>query len=71
MPLERRHVRIPAAIAIVALAAFAILWIGARMAFVREMVAGRISDATGLPAEIQSLGIGFFPSPSADIGGLT
>jgi AsmA protein len=71
MPLERRHVRIPAAIAIVALVAFAILWIGARMAFVREMVAGRISDATGLPAEIQSLGIGFFPSPSADIGGLT
>ncbi|HEU4516362.1 MAG TPA: AsmA family protein [Steroidobacteraceae bacterium] len=71
MPLERRHVRIPAAIAIVALAAFAILWIGARLAFMRGMVAGWITDATGLPAEIESLGIGFFPSPSVDIGGLT
>ena len=71
MPLERRHARIPAAIAFVALAAFAILWIGARMAFVRGMVAGWITEATGLPAEIQSLGIGFFPSPSVDIGALT
>ena len=71
MPLERRHVRIPAAIAIVALAAFAILWIGARMPFVRGVVAGWITEVTGLPAEIQSLGIGFFPSPSVDIGALT
>ena len=71
MPLERRHARIPAAIAIVALAAIAVLWVGARTPFVRGMVAGRITDATGLPAEIQSLGLGFFPSPSLDIGGLT
>ena len=71
MPFERRHARIPAAIAIVALAAFAILWVGARTPFARGMVAGRITDATGLTAEIQSLGIGFLPSPSVDIGGLT
>jgi AsmA protein len=71
VPLERRHARIPAAIAIVALAAFAVLWIGARMPFARGMVAGRITDATGLTAAIQSLGIGFFPSPTVDIRGLT
>ena len=71
MPLARRHARIPAAIALVALAAFAVLWAGARLAFVRGMVAGWITDATGLPAEIESLGIGFIPTPSVDIAGLT
>jgi AsmA protein len=71
VPLERRHARIPAAIALVALAAFAVLWVGARTPFARGMVAGRITDATGLTAAIQSLGIGFFPSPTVDIGGLT
>lgn len=70
MPVTRRHVRIPAAIALVALAAFAILWIGARMPFVRGMVAGGIEDAAGLPTSIESLGIGLFPSPSVDIRGL-
>jgi AsmA protein len=71
VPLKRRHARIPAAIALVALAAFAVLWIAARLAFVRGMVAGWVTDATGLPAEIESLGVGFVPSPSVDIGGLT
>ena len=70
MPVTRRHVRIPAVIALVALAVFAILWIGARTPFARGMVAGWIEDAAGLPASIESLGIGWFPSPSVDIRGL-
>ena len=67
MPLERRHVRIPAAIALVALAAFAVLWIGARTPFARGLIARAITDATGLPATIGQLRIGFFPSPHLDI----
>ena len=70
MPLKRRHVRIPAAIALVALAAFAVLWIGARTELARGLVAGKISDATGLPASIEDMRIGFLPSPALDIGGL-
>jgi uncharacterized protein involved in outer membrane biogenesis len=70
VPLTRRHLRIPAANALVALAAFAALWIGARTPFARGMVAGWIEDAAGLPASIGTLGIGLFPSPSVDIRGL-
>jgi AsmA protein len=66
----RRHLRIPAAIALVALAAFVVLWIGVRTSLARGMVAGRIEDAAGLPAAVESLGLGFFPSPSVRIGGL-
>ncbi len=46
------------------------LWIGARTTLARGMVAGWIEDAAGLPASIESLGLGFFPSPSVDIRGL-
>ena len=70
MPLQRRHLRIPAAIALVALAVFVVLWIGARTELARGMVARAITDSIGLPATIESLQLGFFPSPSADIGGL-
>jgi len=70
VPLTRRHARIPAAIALVALAAFAVLWIGARTPLARGMVAGWIADAAGLPSSIESLGLGFFPSPTVDIRGL-
>ena len=70
MPLQRRHIRIPAVIALVALAVFVVLWIGARTELARGMVARAISDSIGLPATIESLQLGFFPSPSADIGGL-
>lgn len=66
----RRHARIPAAIALVALAGFAVLWIVVRTPLARGMVAGWIEDAAGLPATIESLGLGFFPSPSVRIGGL-
>ncbi len=66
----RRNARIPAAIALVALAAFAVLWIVVRTPLARGMVAGWIEDAAGLPATVESVGLGFFPSPSVRIGGL-
>jgi AsmA protein len=70
MPLERRHVRIPAAIALVAVAAFAVLWVGARTPFARGMIARAVSDAVGLPATVEALRLGFLPSLHLDIQGL-
>lgn len=70
MPLKRRHARIPAAIALVALAAFALLWAGARTPFARGLIAGAITDATGLPASVDQLRIGIIPSPRLEIAGL-
>lgn len=71
MPLKRRHVRIPAAIALVAVAAFAILWAGARTPYARGLIAGAIGEAVGLPATIGQLRIGFFPSPRLGIEDLS
>ncbi len=70
MPLKRRHVRIPAAIALVAVAAFAILWGAARTPWARGLIEGALTEATGLPATVGRLRAGFFPSPRLDIGGL-
>jgi AsmA protein len=70
VPLERRHARIPAAIALVALAAFFVLWLAVRTELVRDRVANAVAGATGLPASIESLRLGFLPSPSLVIGGL-
>lgn len=71
MPIARRpHVLIPAAIAILALAVFAALWLGARTELARGMAARMITERTGLPATIGALRVGFFPSPSLEIGGL-
>ncbi len=70
MPLHRQLKAIPAVIAIVAVAAFAILWVGARTPLARGLAAGWVSDATGLPATVAELRIGFLPSPALDIGGL-
>lgn len=70
MPLKRRHVRIPAAIALLAVAAFALLWAGARTPYVRGLIAGAITDVTGLPARVDRLRLGFIPSPRLEIGGL-
>jgi AsmA protein len=61
MPLERRHARIPAAIALVAVAAFAILWVAARTPFARGLIESQLAEATGLPARVGRLRIGFFP----------
>jgi AsmA-like protein len=70
MPLQRRHALVPAAIALVAGAAFAALWIAARTGWARSIVAQQVSEAVGLPATVASLGIGFIPSPTLEIGGL-
>jgi len=70
MPLNRRHARIPVAIALLAVAAFALLWAGARTPYVRGLVAGAITDAVGLPAQVDRLRLGFIPSPRLHIGGL-
>ncbi len=70
MPLKRRHARIPAAIALLAVAAFALLWAGARTPYVRGLIADAITDVTGLPARVGRLRLGFIPSPRLDIGGL-
>jgi len=71
MPLKRRHARIPAAIALLAVAALALLWAGARTPLARGLIAGAITDATGLPASVGRVRIGFIPSPRLDIGELT
>ena len=70
MPLERRHARIPAAIALVAAAAFAILWVVARTPLARGLIERAVTDVTGLPATIDTLRIGFLPSPKFTIDGL-
>jgi AsmA protein len=71
MPLTRRYARIPAAIALIAVAAVALLWAGARTPYVRVLVAGAVTDVTGLPARVDRLRLGFLPSPRLDIRGLT
>jgi hypothetical protein len=59
------------AIAILALAVFALPWLGVRTAFARDAVARWISGKTGLPATVASLGIGYFPGPTLEIRGLS
>jgi AsmA protein len=68
--LRRPHILIPAAIAILAVVAVAVLWVGARTELARGMAARMIMERTGLPATVGSLGIGFLPSPSLEIEGL-
>lgn len=70
MPLTRPLVRILAAIAILAVAAVAVLWLGARTGFARGLATDWIEEATGLPATVESLGVGFLPRPYIAIGGL-
>jgi uncharacterized protein involved in outer membrane biogenesis len=70
MPLTRLLVRILAAIAILALAAIAVLWLGARTGFARRMAGDWIGEATGLPASVESLRVGFLPRPNVIVGGL-
>jgi len=70
MPLQRRHALVPAVIALVAVAAFAVAWFAVRSEWARGIVARQVSVALGLPATVASLDIGFFPSPTLEIGGL-
>jgi hypothetical protein len=70
MPLTRHYLQILAALAILALAAMAVLWLGARTGFARSLAADRIAAATGLPATVGSLRAGLLPRPYVVIGGL-
>ena len=70
MPLKRPLILIPAVVALVAVTVFAVVWIGARTAMARRMIAGWVTESAGLPATIETLRIGFLPRPSLDIGGL-
>ncbi len=47
------------------------LWIGARTELARGMAARMITERTGLPTKLEALQLGFFPSPSIEIHGLT
>ncbi|MGH8130325.1 MAG: AsmA family protein [Steroidobacteraceae bacterium] len=71
MQLKKPLILIPVAIAILALAAIAVLWLGVQTAMARRTVAGWVTDAVGLPATIESLRVAFLPLPALDIGGLT
>lgn len=70
MPLIRPFVRILAAIAILAVAAVAVLWLGVRTGFARGLATDWIEEATGLPATVESLRAGFLPRPYLVVGGL-
>jgi len=70
MQRKRLLIVVSAAIAIVAVAAFAVLWIGARTQLARGVVAGWIAEASGLPATVEKLRLGFLPRPSVDIDGI-
>ncbi len=70
MRLKRPAVYVPAAIAILALAALAFAWLGARTPVARRMAADAIADAAGLPATIGSMRLAFLPRPAIEIGEL-
>ncbi|HEX9708162.1 MAG TPA: AsmA family protein [Steroidobacteraceae bacterium] len=70
MRLKRPLILVPAVIALVAVTAFGVLWIGARTPMARRIVAGWVTETTGLPATIETLRIGFLPRPALDIGDL-
>jgi uncharacterized protein involved in outer membrane biogenesis len=70
MRLKRPAVYVPAAIAILALAAFAFAWLGARTPVARRMAADAVADATGLPATIGSMRLALLPRPAVEIRGL-
>ncbi|MBX3703820.1 MAG: hypothetical protein KF822_08605 [Steroidobacteraceae bacterium] len=69
MRLKRPLVTIPAAIAILALAALLLVTLGARTPWARRMAGDWVTEATGLPASIERLHIGFLPRPALEIGG--
>ena len=59
-----------AAITLVVLAAAAIIWLLGRTPFVRDKVAGWLTDATGLPATVAAVSIGLLRGPSFELRGL-
>ncbi|HEY7739849.1 MAG TPA: DUF748 domain-containing protein [Steroidobacteraceae bacterium] len=61
---------IPAAIAILAVAALLLLWLGVRTPWARGLAAHWVEQATGLPASIERLRLGFLRGPALEAGGL-
>jgi hypothetical protein len=59
-----------AAIALVVLAVSALLWIAGRTSYVRNLVGGWVTEATGLPATVQLVSIGLLRGPSFKVSGL-
>ncbi len=70
MPLTKPYKIAFAAIALVVLAVAALLWIIGRTPFVREIVAGWVTEATGLPAAVESVSIGLLRGPAFELHGL-
>jgi hypothetical protein len=71
MPTRRRLLfLVPAAIAILAVTAFAVVWVLARTPAGRGLVEREVTALVGLPATVESLRVGFLPSPWAEAGGL-
>jgi len=60
---------IPAAIAIFAVAAFVLLWLGARTPYARRIAGNWIEQATGLPASMERLRLGFLRGPALEVDG--
>lgn len=70
MPLKKPLIRFLATVAIVATVAIALLWLGPRTPYARQVASDWITEATGLPATVESLRIGFFPRPVLEADGL-
>ena len=70
MPLKKPLIRILAAVAILATAAIALLWLGPRTPYARQAASDWIVEATGLLATVEALRIGFFPRPVLEVDGL-
>lgn len=70
MPLKRPFKIVLIATALVVVAIAALLWIGGRTSFARNLVAQRVSEATGLPTTVESLTLGFLRGPSIELHGL-
>jgi hypothetical protein len=70
MRLKRPLVTILAVIAILAVAAFLLLWLAAFTPFARRLAADWVADATGLPASVERLRLRFLRGPSLEVGGL-
>ncbi|MGQ0384043.1 MAG: AsmA family protein [Gammaproteobacteria bacterium] len=71
MRLKRPLVIIPAAIAILALAALLLLPLAAMTPWARRAAGNWIAETAGLPARVERLRLGWLRGPSLELGGLS
>ncbi len=71
MRLKRPLLYIPAAIAILAVAALLLLPLAAMTPWARGALGSWLAGATGLPAGVERLRLGFLRGPALEIGGLS